>query len=126
MTQRSRWATVGGLLLIGLATTSSSAESAVGCGPTYLRLGEESAEVGHLTISTSWVLIGCRAELEALGTEGLDRARAELAVVSRELVWGLLTFEEDRELRKSVTKRLQQVTRRGIGDVLLVYYRIEE
>lgn len=126
MTRFSRVATAALLLLIGAPLPLMADGPRVPCDPTYLRLGEKTAEVGHLTISTSWVLIGCRSELDGIGPEQLNRARRELALVSREQVWGLLVFEENRELRRSVAKRLDRGTGRVVNDVLLMEYRIEE
>jgi hypothetical protein len=126
MTRRSIVATLGLLFLVGLPSSLKGDERRVECDPTYRRLGEETAEVGELTISTSWVLIGCRNEIDAIGPEELNRVRRELALVSREHVWGLLALEEDRELRGSVAKRLERVTGRVVSDVLLTGYRIEE
>jgi hypothetical protein len=118
--------TIGLLFLVGLPLPPNADGPIVECDPTYRRLGEETAEISDLSITTSWVLIGCGSELDGIGPEEQDRSGGELALVSREQVWGLLALEEDRELRRLVAKRLEKVTGRVVSDVLFMGYRIEE
>jgi hypothetical protein len=97
------------------------------CEPTYRRMGLETTEVGPLTITASWVLIGCRAQLDQMSPKELAQAKALLANVVNEQAWGLMVFEKNVALRKTVTSRVNEaIGRAAVGDVLLLLQEIRE
>jgi hypothetical protein len=119
--------TRGVLVSVAIQLFPALAAWAGECEPTYRRLGQETAEVGHLSITTSWVLIGCRAELDQIKPKELAQAKTILAAVVSEQTWGLLVLEKNLALRKTVTDRLNRaIGRPMVGDILLVHYNIAE
>lgn len=115
------------LLTVGMQILLSHGAWAGECEPTYRRLGQETAEVGHLTIKASWVLIGCRAEMDQVNPKELAQAKAVLAKVVSEQGWGLMVFEKNLDLRKKVADRVNKgIGRPVVGDVLLLLSDIQE
>lgn len=118
---------LGRLFAVAAISLATARVAAADCEPSYRKLGFESAPVGHLTVETSWVLIGCRLGLEEMPPAAVARAKAILAADVAKDPWGLLKFESDRMRRQALVRQLRVDSPDArIGDVFLLHWKVEE
>jgi hypothetical protein len=124
---RSRRVFVQWVLLSAVGGLTFSCVSDAGeCVPSYRRLGQDTVEVGPLTIKATWVLIGCRSDLERLTQKETAAAKTALASHVRELGWGMLRSEELATRNAAVRRVNQAIGRSAVSDVLIVDGDIQE
>ena len=96
------------------------AQAAGECLPTFLALpsGPIDVETGSFVFSLSYLLIGCRDDLEQLGESDRAAILDLLIQVSREKDLSLLAVNEDPVARVEAVERINQhLGQKVVGDV---------
>jgi hypothetical protein len=131
MPDRFRFLWVGLIAVVGLGAGAgiSCKPSAQECTPSFRLLSPDQAEVktGSLEVTASWVGIGCRADLDRMTDEEVERARDALLKIAEKQSFKLTIVKQDASVRAAFVESVNAaVGRRVITDLYLEKVLIRE
>lgn len=80
-----------------------------------------ASDKGHPRIEASWLLIGCRDQLDGLDAAQLEKIDRILLATAAEQGWNLMTFQDHLDRRLKVVEQLNDaIGRKALGDLYIV------